>query len=364
MAEQNDDDKTEEPTPRKLEQAREKGDIVYSAEVGAALSLLVATGLVAFMAGPVMSQIAHGFIGFLAIPEQLSTEPGSLRAIFGAVLLKLLAIFALVALALAAAGIAARYVQDRPTFTAERLQPKLNKLNPIEGFKRVFGKQAASAFLKALAKLVLVGAVLAWVLWPNDATIDNLSLLDPGALLPFIQDKVVAMMLALACAAAVLAAIDYVATRQSYMKRMKMSRREIKEEMRQSDGDPMVKAKLRQIRMERSRKRMMAEVPNASVVITNPTHYAVALRYEPGETAAPICVAMGVDAVAQRIREVATEHDIPIVEDPPLARALFATADLDQPIPKEHYEAVAKVIGFVMRLARRRGARRPPRINL
>jgi len=365
MAEQNDDDKTEEPTQRKLDQAREKGDIIYSAEVGTALSLIAATGIVAFMAGPIVSQMAHGFIGFLAMPEQMSTEPGSLREIFGQVLLKLMAIFGLVSLALAGAGIAARYVQDRPTFTGERLTPKLNKLNPMEGFKRVFGKQAVSAFLKSLAKLVLVGAVLVWVLWPNDATIDNLSLLDVGALLPFIQDRVVAMMLALASAAAVLAAVDYVFTRQSYMKRMKMSRREIKDEMRQQDGDPMVKAKLRQIRMERSRKRMLANVPNASVVITNPTHYAVALRYQQGETAAPICLAMGVDAVAQRIREVANEHNIPIVEDPPLARALFATAELDQPIPKEHFEAVAKVIGFVMRLARRRGARRPaPRINL
>ncbi len=365
MAEQSEkDDKTEEPTARRLEQAREKGDIIYSAEVGAALSLIASTAIVAFMAGPIVSQMANSFIAFLAMPNQLSPEPSSLTAIFGSVLLKLMMIFALVALALVAAGIAARYVQDRPTFTGERLTPKISKLNPLEGVKRVFGKQAVSSFLKSLAKLVLVGAVLGWVLWPHDATIDNLSLLDPAALLPFIKDRVVTMMLALACAAAVLAGIDYVFTRQSYMERMKMSRRELKEEMRQQDGDPMVKAKLRQIRMERSRRRMLSNVPNASVVITNPTHYAVALRYEPGETGAPVCLAMGVDAVAQRIREVANEHDIPIVEDPPLARALFATAEIDQPIPKEHYEAVAKVIGFVMRLARRRGARRKPRVNL
>lgn len=365
MAEQgDDDDKTEEPTQRRLDQAREKGDIVYSAEVGAALSLIASTAIVAFMAGPIMSQMAHGFITFIAMPDQLQAQPGSLTAIFGAVLLKLMAMFGMVALALAGAGIASRYVQDRPTFTGERLTPKLDKLNPLEGFKRVFGKQAFSSFLKSLAKLVVVGAVLGWVLWPHDATLDNLSLLDVGALLPFIRDRVVTLMLALACCAAVIAAIDYIFTRQSYMKRMRMTPREIKEEMRQSDGDPMVKAKLRQIRMERSRKRMLANVPNASVIITNPTHYAVALRYEPGESGAPICLAMGVDAVAQRIREVANEHDIPIVEDPPLARALFATAEIDQPIPKEHYEAVAKVIGFVMRLARRRGARRKPRVNL
>ncbi len=357
MAEENDDDKTEEPTPRKLEKAREKGDIVYSPEVGAALSLIAVTGIVAFMSGPILSELARSLVGFIAMPDQYSAEPRALIAIGGLVALKGLGIFALAALALGVAGLAARYVQDRPTFTGERLTPKLDKLNPAKGFKRVFGKQAVSAFLKSLAKLLVVGAALAWVLWPRDGELENISLLDPRALLPFIKDRVVAMLLALASAAAAIAAVDYVFTRQSYMKRMRMSRREIKDELRQSDGDPMVKAKLRQIRIERSRKRMLANVPNASVVITNPTHYAVALKYEQGETPAPICLAKGVDAVAQRIRETAEEHNIPIVEDPPLARTLFAAAEVDEPIPREHYEAVAKVIGFVMRLARRRGAR-------
>jgi flagellar biosynthesis protein FlhB len=353
-----DDEKTEEPTPRKLEQAREKGDIIYTPEVGTALSLIAVTGIVAFMSGPIASQMAHGFLGFIAMPDQFSSDPGSLRAVMFSIVLKLMAIFGLTALALAGASVAARYIQAPPTFTGEKLTPKLEKLNPIEGFKRVFGKAALATFLKSLAKLVLVGAVLVSVLWPHKEELQTISLLDPAALLPFIKDRVVDMLIAMASAAALLAAIDYVFTRQSYMQRQKMSRREIKEEMRQQDGDPMVKAKLRQIRIQRSRQRMMANVPQASVVITNPTHYAIALKYEQGETPAPICLAMGVDAVAARIREVAQEHDIPIVEDPPLARALFATAEIDQPIPKEHYEAVAKVIGFVMRLARRRGRRR------
>lgn len=358
MAEQNDDDKTEEPTPRKIEQAREKGDIIYTPEVGAALSLLALTAVAAFMAGPILEEMARSFIGFIAVPEQLSAEPAALRAMFGAVSLKTMMIFGLLMLAFGAAGIAARYVQDRPTFTGERLTPKLSKLNPAEGFKRVFGKQAAAQFLKSLAKLFIVGAAMAWALWPHDAVLENISLLDPAALLPFVQDRVVAMLIALVSAAAALAVIDYIFTRQSYMKRLKMSRRELKEEHRQSEGDPMVKAKLRQLRNERSRRRMMQNVPSASVIITNPTHYAVALRYEQGKTAAPVCLAKGVDALAQRIREVANEHDIPIVEDPPLARALYANAEIDQPIPREHYEAVAKVIGFVMRLARQRGRRR------
>jgi flagellar biosynthetic protein FlhB len=358
MAGSDDEDNTEEPTPRKIEQAREKGDIIYTPEVGAALSLIAATGIVAFMSGPIVTEMARGFIGFIAMPDQFAVEPGSLRAIMASIALKLLAIFGLTAVALASAALAARYLQDRPTFTGERLTPKIEKLNPVKGFQRVFGKQAFAQFVKTMAKFLLVGSVVAWALWPTDAELENLSLLEPRALLPLLKDKIVAMLMAVASAAAVLAAVDYVFTRQSYMKRLRMSRREIKEEHRQSDGDPMVKAKLRQIRNERSRRRMLSNVPNASVVITNPTHYAVALRYEQGETGAPMCLAMGVDAVAQRIREAAEAHDIPIVEDPPLARALFATAEIDQPIPKEHYEAVAKVIGFVMRLARRRGRRR------
>jgi len=358
-----DDERTEEPTQRKLEQAREKGDIIYSPEVGAALSLVAATCVVAFMAGPIMSQLAHGFLGFLAMPDQFSADPKSLQAIGMAVVMKVVGVLALAALALAGAGLASRYLQDQPTFTAQRLTPKLDKLNPFEGAKRVFGKAAFAAFAKSLAKFAIVGGAMAMALWPKDASLERVSLMDPAALLPWVQQRALSLMIALASAAAVLAAVDYIFTRQSYMNRLKMSRREIKEEMRQSEGDPMVKAKLRQIRTERSRKRMLASMPQASVVITNPTHYAVALRYEPSESQAPVCLAKGVDAVAARIREAANEHNIPIVENPPLARALFATAELDEPIPREHYEAVAKVIGFVMRLARRRGGRQP-RVSL
>ncbi|MFT3726247.1 MAG: flagellar biosynthesis protein FlhB [Terricaulis sp.] len=358
-----DDERTEEPTQRKLEQAREKGDIIYSPEVGAALSLVAATCIVAFMSGPIVSQIAHGFLAFLSMPDQFSTDPRALEAIGMSVVLKVMGVLSMAALALGGASLASRYLQDQPTFTAERLSPKFDKLNPFEGFKRIYGKAAFASFSKSLLKFAIVGGAMAMALWPKDASLERISLMDPAALLPWVQQRSVSLLIWLASAAAVLAAVDYIFTRQSYMNKLKMSRREIKEEMRQSEGDPMVKAKLRQIRVERSRKRMLASIPKASVVITNPTHYAVALRYEPNETPAPICLAKGVDAVAARIREAAAEHNIPIVENPPLARALFATAELDEPIPREHFEAVAKVIGFVMRMARRRGGR-PPRVSL
>ncbi|GAN00023.1 flagellar biosynthesis protein FlhB [alpha proteobacterium U9-1i] len=349
-----DDDKTEEPTARKLEQAREKGDIIYTPEVGAALSLVAITAIVAFMSGPLAIALSRDFIGFLSMPDQFSTDARALQSIGGAVALKVGLILAMSMLALAGAGVASRYLQDQPTFTAKRLEPKLDKLDPIKGFGRVFGQQAFATFLKSIAKLGVVGAIMVWAIWPNDAVLENMSLLDPAALLPYIRDRSVTMLIALASAATLIALIDYIFTRQSYMKRMRMSRREIKDEMRQQEGDPMVKARLRAIRQEKARHRMMQSVPNASVIITNPTHYAIALRYEQGETAAPMCLAKGVDEVALKIREVAKAHDIPIVEDPPLARALFSTADIDAPIPREHYEAVAKVIGFVMRLAKRR----------
>ncbi len=354
------DDRTHEASERKLEQARKRGDIVHSPEVGAALSLITLTGVVAFMAGPIAGETARSLIGFIEMPAQYSADASALRSIFGSVGVRLLAIFGLVAVAFSLTGIAARYLQDKPTFTGERLSPKLEKLNPIEGFKRVFGGAAVSSFLKSLAKLAIVGAALGSALWPKDAEIENIAYLDPAALLPYLQDRAVSLLMALATAAAFLALVDYVLSRQAYMKRQRMSPQEIKEEFRHSEGDPLVKAKLQRLRAERSKLRMLQNMSRASVVITNPTHYAVALRYEQGETPAPICLAKGVDAVAQRIREVAEEHNVPIVENPPLARALFAAADIDQPIPAEHFQAVAKVIGFVMRLgARKARARRP-----
>lgn len=351
------DDRTEEPTQRKLEQAREKGDIVYSQEVGATLSLIVATLVIALMAAPLVTDLVGRLRVFLVSPHLLPADPGGLQRLASEVAMALLGALGIAALGFAAAGAASRYVQDRPTFTAQKLKPSFDKIDPIKGFGRIFGPAGLSQFLKAIAKLLLVGAALAWALWPRDAMLETAALLDLSALLPLAQERAVGLLIALCVAAAVIGGVDYLATRQSYMKRQRMSRREIKDELRQSEGDPMVRMKLRQIRMERARGRMMAQVPNASVVITNPTHFAVALRYEPGETAAPVCLAKGTDEVAFRIRALAEEHAIPIVENPPLARALFASADLDQPIPREHYEAVAKVIGYVMGLAARR--RRP-----
>ncbi|MGE0046070.1 MAG: flagellar biosynthesis protein FlhB [Hyphomonadaceae bacterium] len=357
------DDKTEEPTARKLEEARKHGDIIYTPEVAAAFSLFAATFVLAFLSGPIASSLAHLFTSFLAAPQDFDTDPEALRGLTFTIFLRVIGVLALAALGFVLAGIAARYVQDAPTFTNERMKPKIEKIDPVKGFTRTFGKQAIAQFWKSIAKLVVVGAAMVWALWPNDASLSQISTLDVTALLPFVRERAVALLMALAFAAAIIAGIDYVFMRQSFMKRQRMTKREVKDELKQSEGDPLIRMRIRQIRSDRARRRMMANVPKASVVVMNPTHYAVALRYD-DDTPAPICVAKGVDDVALRIRETAEEHDVPVIEDPPLARTLFAAVDVDEPIPRAHYEAVAKLIGLVMRMRRRRGARPAPNRRL
>ncbi len=360
------DDKTEEPTARRLDEARKRGEIVYSQEV--ATWIMLAAGAMAMsMLGPQMARaIGNLAIGFLAHASTIPVDGASLQDLYLGLGIKVGAALGMFFLVLAVAGIAARMVQDMPTWAPERLKPSLEKLDPIKGFGRIFGPSAWGNLGKSALKLVVVGTALVWALWPRDSSLSTQPMRDLATFWEMAQQRTMAMLGALIAAFAVIAVADYVLTRQSYMKRLRMSRHEMKEEFRQAEGDPQVKAKLKQIRGERGRRRMMAAVPTATVVVTNPTHYAVALKYEQGKDGAPLCVAKGVDEVALRIREAATGAEVPIVEDPPLARALYASAEIDETIPREHYEAVAKVIGVVMRLAAQKRARRQPgqgRIN-
>jgi len=359
---QDQDDKTEEPTPKRLEDARKRGDIVYSAEAGAFLALLGGYVLLTAGAG-VFADIGHWLSAFFALPHALPADAQGLQRLGGALTLRLVLVIAFMGAVLAVAALLSRYLQDKATFSAQKLQPKLENLDPLKGFKRVFGAQAIANLLKGLAKLTVVGGAVAWAAWPRDAAFETLPLLDVAAIWPLAQARSAQMVLACLVAFAVLAGADYLWTRHTYRKRLRMSRRDIKDELKQTEGDPQVRARLRGLRMQKARQRMMQQVPTATVVITNPTHYAVALRYVPGETAAPLCVAKGLDEVALRIRAIAEEAGVALVEDPPLARALYATAEIDAQIPREHFEAVAKVIGFVLRLDQRRrsgrGTNRP-----
>jgi flagellar biosynthesis protein FlhB len=270
--------------------------------------------------------------------------------------LEVIAAVALPLLLLALAAAAGNLIQHRLVWSTEALKPKLSKISPMAGLKRLFSKQALANFIKGLAKLALIGAIMTALIWPQRHRLESLVAVDPVGTLAITQSLSLELLGAVVAVLALIAAADYLFQYRQWFERQKMSVRDLKEEYKQTEGDPAIKGKIKQIRQLRMKKRMMAAVPQASVVITNPTHYAVALQYERGMNA-PVCVAKGVDAVALKIREVAGEHDIPIVENPALARALHGTVEIDQEIPAEHYQAVAEVIGYVMRLRRVVGQR-------
>ncbi|HEY0925817.1 flagellar biosynthesis protein FlhB [Brevundimonas sp.] len=349
--------KTEEATPRKLADARAKGDVAKSMDVGAAASLLGATAVLLGAGGYFASSMAEQLLPFIASPH---TMMGGLDAGAG-VEIGMHALWAItpflgaLMLATIVGGVGGNLAQSGLIFAGDKLKPQWSRLNPLEGFKRIFGPDGLVQFLKTFLKLLAVGFICWMVMKPHVREFENLAAMPPAAILPLARDMAIALMASALIFLSFTAGADYLWQRFRFNQRMRMSKEELKEDFKQSEGDPHVKAKLKQIRMQRSRQRMMQNVPTATVIVTNPTHYSVALRYEPDKgDAAPICVAKGVDAVALRIREVAREHNVPIVENVPLARALYAAVDIDETIPREHFEAAAKVIGFVFGQRRKR----------
>jgi flagellar biosynthetic protein FlhB len=341
---------TEEPTARRLEQAREQGDIVTSGEVTTLIVLLGGTLAVAIFAKSASHEMATFFRTFIAEPDQIATDPGALRILMGDIMMKLAMLIGPILGFLMLSGVAANLVQHKPTLSFERLKPNLSKLSLISGFKRMLGIDGLTNLLKGLIKIGIVGIAIWTQLKPELGTLEGMLTQSPAAIASDMNHLWRKVMIASLAAMTVIAGADFMLQRFQFIKRNRMSKQEVKEEYRQTEGDPMVKGRIRQIRMERAKKRMIAEVPKATVVITNPTHFAVALKYESGKTQAPLCVAKGVDALALRIREVAKEHNVPVIENPPLARALYASVEVDEAIPVEHFKAVAQVIGYVMKL--------------
>jgi flagellar biosynthetic protein FlhB len=312
---------------------------------GATLGLMMASG-------DSVSGAAMALRGFLANAHAVPMDgPG----LMGVTLKAVLAVAAAVALPFALLvvfGLAGGLVQHRLLFTVEPLTPQLSRISPVSGFKRVFGKEALVQFVKGLVKLGVVGFAMWMVLWPDRHRLEAFAGTDVLALLPATREEALKLMGGVLAIYAFLAGGDFLYQRFTWFNRQRMTREELKKEYKETEGNPEVKAKLRQLRARAAKQRMMTKVPQATVVVMNPTHYAVALRYEAG-MAAPVCVAKGLDALALRIRAVAEENSVPVVENPPLARALYKAVDLDQEIPVEHYKAVAEVIGYVMRFRRR-----------
>jgi flagellar biosynthetic protein FlhB len=352
MADDNDpESQTEDPTQKRLEEALERGDVAKSQEINTWFMIAGGTLVVSSFSGSVGSGLLTPMRNLLANSWMIKTDGGNLLALMQQIEVAVLAALGVPLLMLGLAAIAGNLLQHRLVWSAESLKPKFSKLSPAAGFKRIFGKQAAANFLKGIGKLIALGAVMTMILWPERHRMEAMVKLDPSAMLGASTSMTIHLLGAVVAALAIVAIADFFFQYRSWFQRQKMSLQEIKEEFKQSEGDPHIKGKIRQLRQQRAKKRMMAAVPKASVIITNPTHYSVALSYERGMSA-PICVAKGVDNIAFKIREIAREYDIPIVENVPLARALYATVDIDQEIPMEHYHAVAEVIGYVMRMKR------------
>jgi flagellar biosynthetic protein FlhB len=355
--EQDSHQKTEQPTPKRLADARKKGDAPRSAEIPAT-AMIAAGGLALWLlADSLAARLARLGATFLERPHDFMTDAEGLSAIYANVSLAAGAALGGLALLLVIVAAGAHSVQAAPVLAPDRLKPSLKRLSPVQGAKRLFGPQAIANFLKGVGKLLIIGAILVFTLWPEHERLAGLPFADERAALALSKEGVLKLIAATVAAMSVVAGLDYAFARAQWMKRLMMTREEVKRESKETDGDPQIKGRRRQQREARARRRMMKAVKSASVLIMNPTHYAVALKYESGKTPAPLCVAKGLDDIALRLRAAAEEARVPVVENPPLARALYAAVEIDEEIPVEHYEAVAKVIGFIMGKARAAAAR-------
>ncbi len=349
--------KTEDPSAKKLSDARAKGDVVKSQDIPQLASLTGAISVILIAGGWLTRDLAAALYPFIAHAGTTEISSGGAMVVMKQAVMAAMPPLLLVMVVTAVLGVIGNVAQTGFMLTPDKIKPDFKKLDLLKGLGRLFGMDGMVQFAKSAIKFLVTGFIAYMVLKPHVGEVRNLVGMDVAAMLPEAMKLSKSLMLAVLLLLIAMAAIDWFWQRQRFMKRMRMTLQEVKDEFKQSDGDPHIKGKRRQIQMQRSRQRMMQAVPKATVVVMNPTHYAVALKYEPGETPAPMCVAKGVDELALKIRAVAEEHGVMVLEDPPLARALYASVEIDEEIPVEHFEAVAKVISFIMNKKTQGGGR-------
>jgi flagellar biosynthesis protein FlhB len=350
MAEESDQERTEAPSQQRLEKAREEGQVPQSRELATFVVLMTSGATLWMMAnglGKTMSQIVRGGLQFdPAIARDSNYVMTQLSDQVLDASLALAPFLALVIIAVLASPLLLRGW----LFSTKAFMPDFKRMNPLSGIKRMFSSQGLVELVKSLAKVGLLGGVAAWLIWSNRAAIFSLSMEDPSDAIQHMGDLIGKIFLLASGAMIFIVVLDLPFQLWSYYNKLKMSKEQLRQEAKESEGDPHVKARIRAQQREMARRRMMAEVPTADVVVTNPTHYAVALKYTEGKMGAPRVVAKGADAVAAKIRELAAEHQIPLLEAPPLARALFRHTELGDEIPATLYAAVAEVLAYVFQL--------------
>ncbi|OFW84114.1 MAG: flagellar biosynthesis protein FlhB [Alphaproteobacteria bacterium GWF2_58_20] len=337
-----------------MDDARAKGQVAISREIVHWLGILGIAVIIQSMAPQGGRDLAAGLSGYLsgagAVPVDASVAGFALKRallLVGGILVAPIALLMVL-------GILGNVGQAGILWSPDKLGFKLEKISPMGGMKRMFSSRSVVDFLKSLAKLSIVGAVALMMVVPALGTFEHFVGLLPDVVLMDIRRLSLKLVSGVLGVMALVAAVDLLFQRLSHMKSLRMSRQEIRDEYKETEGDPIIKMRFRQLRMQRARQRMIQQVPKADVVIVNPTHFAIALQYEPQSMAAPVCLAKGTDSVALRIRQVAEENGVSVVENPPLARLLYKNVEVDEPIPVEHYKAVAEVISFVFRLKGRK----------
>jgi flagellar biosynthetic protein FlhB len=356
MAEEQDDSqKTEDPTAKRLSEARNEGNLPISRDFSTWILLLGIVITAVALLPTTISQMMGPLTAVVEKSGEIRLGEGSffnaMEQIFGAFSIPLLSITILLMIM----GVLGWVLQTGLIFNMGLFKLKWERLNPVEGVKRLFSMQSLVELIKSVAKIVVVGAIAYMILEPIFIRSEGLTGMNNGQLVTTTYELCLHLLFAVFLTFTAIAAADFFYQRFTYFKNLRMTKSEVKEEFRQTEGDPHVKSRLRQIRTEKARKRMMAAVPKADVVITNPTHFAIALKYESGLMQAPVVIAKGQDFVAQKIREVAEAHKVPLVSNPPLARALYASVEIDEEIPPQHYRAVAEIISFIYKLKKAKG---------
>lgn len=342
--------KTEEPSERKISKAKEEGDVAISQDAKSFI-MLVGMLFVVWLFIPVMFKwIGQMGRSFIERAGSTHVDAGNFVVLFEQGIFALFKTMAIPFAVFMVLGVLASLSQTGFIYAPKKLEPNWNKLNVFAALPNFINKQKIVESFKGIVKIAVVSVLAYFVLKPYLFKSELLPTMATYGILDFIHREVVLLLFTVTIAVLIIAAGDYAWQKYSHLQKLRMTKQEVKEEYKQMEGDPLVKSKIRQIRMERARQRMMENVPKADVVIVNPTHYAVALEYKMDEMPAPKVTAKGVDTAALRIKAVAEENNVPIVENPPLARALFASTELDQTIPTEHFQAVAEVINYVMQL--------------
>jgi flagellar biosynthetic protein FlhB len=349
MAEASDQEsKTEQPTEKKIRDALEQGKIPVSREASIFASMAALMVIQSFLIGQGVQQLVPTLKGFLDDPDgiRLSTAADA-QNLLSVVGLQAMRFMLPLVIVLIAFGLAASLLQNAPRLVLDRIQPNFSRISPAQGWSRIFGAQGLVEFAKAVFKLVSVSLVVGFMLRASEARAFEAMYTDPAALPEMILTIAMRIVSAICITTILLVALDLAWSRFHWRRELRMTRQELKDEHKQAEGDPVVKARLRSLARDRSRRRMIASASKASLVIANPTHYAIALRYRRDENPAPLVLAKGTDAIALKIRAVAEQNNIPVIENKALARALYEAVQVDQVIPSEFFRPVAEIIYFL-----------------